>query len=1431
MNEEELRFRWSQTMPGASLDAGDPGLTYNADSQDTMAMPYQDLARATFSAKATIAPNQPNINQPRQGQNFQEANTLVTGPDQPGSSPLTNSIATRAERASFEFIKELGRGGMGVVYKARQRSLHREVAIKKIISGQSNPIAREKFVAEARVTGQLDHPNIVSVHELAENEQGEILLAMKLVDGMEWKQILHPKNDEEKEKSKKFNKVETEDHLDILFDVCNALKFAHTKKICHLDLKPENVMIGEYGEVLVMDWGISVSYADASNSTDSSLINSLHRSGIRGPRGTPAYMAPELAEGESSQINHLTDIYLLGAILHEILTGHPPHIKKEKGRPETLTQVLLRACESEAPQFDSSIPAELQGICRKAMAKNPLGRYDTVDAFQADLKDYLRHKESTTLSDKAQETLKQCQLKLHSASGTNLSLEERNRLYGDLASSVAAFGNATMLWEENKEAILGREEARASYARGALLCGDLGLAEAQLSELDDNHSDKEDLLEKVLTKKAHRDAAKKSARRTRQGLIAAAVVIIVGLVGGVGLVERERQVAIAAGDAEKAERKKAELAEISARESAELAKQAEKKAKVEEKNAKAAEALARVAEGKALESEKKARAEEELARAAAEKARLARIAEEAQRKKAELLVKEGFLERARIAFKSKDFMAAWVLAEKAVCPELEGSLRTLWLQLKDIPGTPLWARHLASEDKLTSVAFSPDGQSLAVTQTPGKFAKSDGLTGVQQWSIKGERRPSYLGHRGGTRDVAYHPAGRILASVGKDLNVHLWDRQNAQLIAQWRAHSQPITRLCFSPDGKWLATAGRDKLVIVWDIQKKTAVHRFRGHTSTIWCLAFDKKSRYLASTGGNKVHFWPLEGKAPQPIQLNSTISGLALSAKSDSMILAVDDNTIQIWNIQTGRRRLLIRGHTKPVWWVALHPEEKYFASCGADSTIRLWEIATGQLMQTFNAHQDAVARVAFSPDGQKMASVGYDKTVRLWDMKSYKVIDKLKLLGGAKSIDLALHPKKELAAISETESSDGTIKTQLWDLQKKRPIRPLQVSQYMNSLVFSHSGRMIAGSSFWNGQFFLWDSSTGKQLFKTKAGKTPAENPSFSPDDKLVALQYYDKSISVWETTTKALKHKLILRRGSESKRVERDSLTGWSWGAATSFSADGRWLLSAGADKNIIVWDAETGKELYDLQGHRDGVLGLQCHPKNKSVFISSSYDKTLCLWDLSKSKSPIKTISLPIWAYDVAFDSSGSMIVARYADSVGLWSATDGASLLTVDHEKSISDVRLSSDGRFLLISRGSELHLTALDILQKPLASLFDKSEDRTDHYVNGTKVESFCRYCVSGIRFGPCRRCRGVVKEPNQLSIPSQLSQQEEMAKSELALGQRLYKSKSYKQAIGAFQKSAHAWAQVLVLADALGLSKQVEEARAMTRECARFMAECHRQ
>ncbi len=421
-------------------------------------------------------------------------------------------VAPLPRAAPCETLGLIGSGGMGAIFRARQAELEREIALKKLKPGNDSPRDRESFLAEAVVNGQLEHPNIVPVYGLGIDAADDICLSMKLVQGDTWKTLI-----------RETRKGDLLFHLETLLQVCNAVAYAHSKSIIHNDLKPSNVMIGPFGEVLVLDWGLAVS----CRPTDSTTSRVRHRTSISSPVGTPAYMAPELATGQGGKLGPWTDVYLLGATLFEILTGRPPH------RQGSLSDAVAHAVRGEIPPLPPDAPAELRALCARALARYPGERHQTVREFQTELRTYLRHRESLELTARARAQLRACEGRAASGPG------ERSALYADFAATVASFDHARALWEGNPDAASGERAARTAYARAALRNGDLGLAAAALAPLPPEEADAENLRAEVAEAIAARKRARRRRRLLARGLALTMLAAIVALAALLAFLERE----------------------------------------------------------------------------------------------------------------------------------------------------------------------------------------------------------------------------------------------------------------------------------------------------------------------------------------------------------------------------------------------------------------------------------------------------------------------------------------------------------------------------------------------------------------------------------------------------------------------------------------------------------------------------------------------------------------------------------------------------------------------------------------------------------------------------------------------------------------------------------------------------------------------------
>ena len=322
--------------------------------------------------------------------------------------------------ADYRVIGRLGSGGTGIVFQAHQRAIDREVAIKMLRDDLShNQLSRNRFIAEARVIGGLDHPNVIAVHEVCLDDSGGLFYSMKRIDGTSWDQQLGQKTIEE--------------NVDILLHVADGIRYAHSRGLVHRDIKPENVMLGRFGEVLLADWGLAISHE--SKESANGVVSAIG--------GTPAYMAPELASGDQDNITYVTDVYLLGATLFQILTGFPPH------RGKSLLACIHAAAHNEIRE--TSVQGELMDIAMKAMATKPSDRYQTVDEFVEAVSGHEQHEQSGRLVRRACERLARASSKNH---------------YEDFRIVDAILTEALTIWPENHHGHIGARQDASGIRQG-----------------------------------------------------------------------------------------------------------------------------------------------------------------------------------------------------------------------------------------------------------------------------------------------------------------------------------------------------------------------------------------------------------------------------------------------------------------------------------------------------------------------------------------------------------------------------------------------------------------------------------------------------------------------------------------------------------------------------------------------------------------------------------------------------------------------------------------------------------------------------------------------------------------------------------------------------------------------------------------------------
>lgn len=1176
--------------------------------------------------------------------------------------------------ADYDLIKMLGQGGMGVVYWARQASIDRNVAIKMLKPDMAKDNAqRNKFLAEAVITGDLDHPNIVPIYDLGKNPEGALFYAMKKVQGTPWDKAIARKS--------------LSENLDILMKVADAVAFAHNRFVVHRDLKPENVMLGDFGEVLVMDWGLALPFGKFEKS------RSIQPSVSMG--GTPAYMAPEMATGPFDRIGPTSDVYLLGAILFEIVTGRPPHTGKD------VMKCLFAAAKNDIQRTEKS--GELMDIAYKAMSTKQAERYQTVQEFQQAIRDYEAHAASIAMTTRAGETL---------VSG------EQTDNYQQFATAVFEYQEALKLWGENTRAEKGVPAAKLAYARSALRKGDLDLSESLLDLNEPSHGE---YLLQVEAAKKEREAKQQRLKAARRAVRILGVSVFVAVTTGliaVGYqtfqVSKQRDLALAnQALAEKQEQ---------------LAKKNESEAI---KNFDEANRQRTIAETNANEAKK----QESIALANAEKAKTQEGLAKTNEAKAKENAKEADLQRSQAVANEKlaryeAYVALIGLAAAKIDENAFGYARDLLSQCQPELRNWEWGRlmHMCSQSvrdfdtgaPVDAIAFSPDGKRFAtggwngtaqiwnvsdgsivhsiphgglyvyaVAYSPdGKFlatGSSDHNGFLRIWNAEtGELVSTLSGHQDGVVSVVYSHDGKRLLSTSFDNTARLWDVSTGRTIQKFVGHSWWVWDADFSPDEQQIVTASQDGTAMVWSTATGQHGPPFMGHQGPVYAVAFSSDGQKIATGGADRrVLIWRpsnvtafdyralVAGETPPPPTFQelaghqAAVRSVAFTKDGKLLVSGGHDNTVRIWNPETGESVKTLRGHDSEVRATAFSPDGLWVVSASHDNHARLWNVegyAESRVLQGkwLRGHDDAIMAVGFAPDGSRIITASRDRTARSWDSLTGKPLLSFEEGHAFLASTAVFSPDgKKLF----TAAVDGT--TRSWDLTTGVELIRLENSGRAAALGVSHNGRwLLTGgnqkdANNWKAQ--LWDAADGKLIRELIGHASEVTAIAFSPDDRICFTGDSNGRGVLWNTES-----------GQEVKRLQWHT----SKISGAYFLPNGSRLLTASDDKTVAQWNtSEMGTKPDSIAvdtrrtlKHEDSVLSLDVIADG-SLAITCSNDGKVTLWNVDTG---VAIRSLPLSNTKVnsaAISRDGKMAVTVHAEAserlVRLWDAGNGRELLAL----------------------------------------------------------------------------------------------------------------------------------------------------------------------
>jgi WD40 repeat protein len=1223
------------------------------------------------------------------------------------------TIALPCSFGDYELLELIAKGGMGIVYQARQRSLNRFVALKMIRLGPW--VTRSdlrRFQREAGAAAQLDHPNIVPVHEVGQVDD-QPFFSMKLMEGGSLADAVV--SGQRSVVSREANQQAAR----LVVAIAEAVHHAHQHGILHRDLKPGNVLLDAEGRPCVADFGLARSLEGESTLTQHGSIV-----------GTPSYMAPEQAAGVPGNATIAADVYSLGAILYALITGRPPF--NAKTPIETLRQVIDQ--EPVPPRaVNPKIDRDLEAICLKALDKKPKRRYPSASALAEDLEQWLAGKSIRARRIGRPERVWKW-AKRHPGVAALSGLVVLVAAAG-LIGMFVLYGQAVVARahavEQTKKALQALQSSEASLYANRIALADRyrQVHDADRSDelLDDCPVALRDWEWRYLKRRSFEDVR---VYGDHDGVVAAAVFspdgrYLVSVDGGGSLHIRDRTTCRVL--------RRPCLLGLSA---LAISPDGEWLA-VGGYRGDIKTGAIKLWSTKTWSEVKSLSGVGEATHALAFSPDSRRLVSGHQDDKVRVWDVATGTSHTLAGHKS-------MVEDVAFSPDgrlIASASRDTTVRIWDTETGALLTT-LSHERQVFSVAFHPRGRLLA-SSTGEVVTSSRG--DLVLWDLDSARvvrkAPALAGM---VYKARFSPSGRRLATAGYDGVVRIWDSTTLNELLPLAGHTPRAFWVAFSRDGDELISGGDDG-IRCWNagsLPERPQHHplrTFSGHEQPIPVLALTPDgSRLISGSDDGTARVWDLETGRQLLCYREHKQPPFALAVRPDARAVATsgNDRVIRIWDPRTGADLIQLHGHTAPVMALAYHLDGVRLASASQDGTVRLWDSRTGEQLHQFLGPPFWLFALAFSHDGGRLAAAGDINGVHVWDVASRKL---LHVLYGhsQRVVAVAFHPDDDRLL---SASNDGTVR--LWRSLTGHLVRVFDGVRG-RGLAWTPDGRRFAMSGA-GGSLKVWESDSGRRILTLQGHADEIANAAFTPDGLRLFTAGWDHTIKLWETSPDAPelwggesqhlaghpRPATVVAVLPDGKRAisgcEGAPLSVWDiasgrelrrWNGSDSkvyalaVTPDGERVVVAGERTQCRVYEIESGRELRRFNPHDGIIYGLAVTPDGRHALTGGPIpmtldgwgpvsDRDLHLWDLNTGEEVRHFPGHQDGVWPVAISPDGHRAVSGSMDgTVRAWDIATGAEVVRFEGHKGgwVTVIGFLPNGRRVL-SGGTDYHLRLWDL-------------------------------------------------------------------------------------------------------------------------------------